>query len=80
MEEKQKLFKMLRSMNLGGESGLEPFTPPGTAIDVFTTPEIRGEFGAGLLDLHAMDDNELLSEVSKGIFVFLSFRHGIWSQ
>lgn len=62
MEEKQKLFKMLRSMNLGGESGLEPFTPPGTAIDVFTTPEIRGEFGAGLLDLHAMDDSELLSE------------------
>lgn len=62
MEEKQKLFKMLRSMNLGGESGLEAFTPPGAAIDVFTTPEIRGEFGAGLLDLHAMDDNELLTE------------------
>ncbi|CAF2056213.1 unnamed protein product [Brassica napus] len=31
--------------------------------DGFYSPELRGDFGAGLLDLHAMDDTELLSEV-----------------
>ncbi|CDY51066.1 BnaC06g07570D [Brassica napus] len=30
--------------------------------DGFYSPELRGDFGAGLLDLHAMDDTELLSE------------------
>ncbi|XP_041026154.1 vesicle-associated membrane protein 722-like [Juglans microcarpa x Juglans regia] len=30
--------------------------------DGFYSPEFRGDFGAGLLDLHAMDDTELLSE------------------
>jgi kinesin family member 2/24 len=29
----------------------------------FYSPELKGEFGAGLLDLHAVDDTELLSEV-----------------
>ncbi|KAJ6313640.1 hypothetical protein OIU77_015011 [Salix suchowensis] len=29
---------------------------------VFILPDFRGDFGAGLLDLHAMDDTELLSE------------------
>ncbi|XP_010269545.1 PREDICTED: kinesin-like protein KIN-13A [Nelumbo nucifera] len=65
-EEKQKLFKLLRNINFNGESGSEPYTPPaqssGTATDGFYSPELRGEFGAGLLDLHAMDDTELLSE------------------
>lgn len=69
VEEKQKLFKLLRNLNFNGESGSEPYTPtaqsmgaPG-ATDGFYSPELRGEFGAGLLDLHAMDDTELLSEV-----------------
>ncbi|XP_010259584.1 PREDICTED: kinesin-like protein KIN-13A [Nelumbo nucifera] len=65
-EEKQKLFKLLRNLNFNGESGSEPYTPPaqssGSATDGFYSPELRGEFGAGLLDLHAMDDTELLSE------------------
>ncbi|XP_058083637.1 kinesin-like protein KIN-13A [Magnolia sinica] len=65
-EEKQKLFKLLRNFN--GESGSEPYTPTAqssvatAAVDGFYSPELRGEFGAGLLDLHAMDDTELLSE------------------
>ncbi|XP_077219488.1 kinesin-like protein KIN-13A [Tasmannia lanceolata] len=67
-EEKQKLFKLLRSLNLNGESGYEPYTPTAqssgaaSVVDGFYPPELRGEFGAGLLDLHAMDDTELLSE------------------
>eukprot|EP01018_Ginkgo_biloba_P017526 Gb_23913 [translate_table: standard] len=68
LEEKQKLFKILKSMNLGGEAGSEPFTPPArsstglAAMEGFLSPELRGEFGAGLLDLHSMDDTELFSE------------------
>ena len=31
------------------------------------------------LQHHAMDESELLSKVSKGIFVFFYFRHNIWS-
>ncbi|KAK9086416.1 hypothetical protein Syun_028810 [Stephania yunnanensis] len=68
VEEKQKLLKMLRNLNLNGESGSEPYTPTGhssgamAAADGFFSPELRGELGAGLLDLHAMDDTELLSE------------------
>ncbi|KAG9443784.1 hypothetical protein H6P81_015124 [Aristolochia fimbriata] len=65
-EEKQKFFKLLRNLNLNGEP--EPFTPtaqgsgttPGS--EGFYSPDLRGEFGAGLLDLHAMDDTELLSD------------------
>ena len=34
-----------------------------SSSDGFYSPEFRGDFGAGLLDLHAMDDTELLSEV-----------------
>ncbi|KAJ0977729.1 hypothetical protein J5N97_013203 [Dioscorea zingiberensis] len=68
MEEKQKLYKLLRNLNFNGESGSEPYTPTSQsvggsgAMDGFYSPELRGEFGAGLLDLHAMDDTELLSE------------------
>ncbi|THU44091.1 hypothetical protein C4D60_Mb02t03730 [Musa balbisiana] len=67
-EEKQKLLRLLRNLNFNGESVSEPYTPTaqslGTipAADGFYSPELRGEFGAGLLDLHAMDDTELLSE------------------
>lgn len=67
-EEKQRLFKLMRNLNFNGESGSEPFTPTAQssggvpASDGFYSPEFRGDFGAGLLDLHAMDDTELLSE------------------
>ncbi|XP_074571112.1 kinesin-like protein KIN-13A [Curcuma longa] len=68
MEEKQKLFKLFRNLNFNGESISEPYTPTAqslggtSAADGFYSPELRGEFGAGLLDLHAMDDTELLSD------------------
>ncbi|KAF7029418.1 hypothetical protein CFC21_041172 [Triticum aestivum] len=67
----QKLYMLLRSLNFNGESAApisEPYTPTtqsfsgGPPTDGFYSPELRGEFGAGLLDLHAMDDSELLSE------------------
>uniref|UniRef100_A0A0D6R153 Kinesin-like protein n=1 Tax=Araucaria cunninghamii TaxID=56994 RepID=A0A0D6R153_ARACU len=68
LDEKQRLYKILKSMNLGGDPGSEPMTPqlqssmgPST-MDGFLSPELRGDFGAGLLDLHAMDDSELFSE------------------
>ena len=73
IEEKQKLYTLLRSLNFNSElasaSISEPYTPTGQSfsggvpVDGFYSPELRGEFGAGLLDLHAMDDSELLSEV-----------------
>lgn len=68
LDEKQKLFKFFKGMNVGAESGSEPITPTAqssaglAAADGFLSPELRGEFGAGLLDLHAMDDTELFSE------------------
>lgn len=72
IEEKQKLYTLLRSLNFNGElasaSISEPYTPTaqsfggGAHVDGLYSPELRGEFGAGLLDLHAMDDSELLSE------------------
>ncbi|KAK3160822.1 hypothetical protein QOZ80_1BG0065290 [Eleusine coracana subsp. coracana] len=72
IEEKQKLYTLLRSLNFNGELTAAPvsdtYTPTtqsfgsGVHVDGFYSPELRGEFGAGLLDLHAMDDSELLSE------------------
>ncbi|KAG1365237.1 kinesin-like protein KIN-13A [Cocos nucifera] len=68
VEEKQKLFKLLRNLNFNMESASELYTQTAQSIgaagasDGFYSPELRGEFGAGLLDLHAMDDTELLSE------------------
>ncbi|KAK3164346.1 hypothetical protein QOZ80_1AG0016390 [Eleusine coracana subsp. coracana] len=72
IEEKQKLYTLLRSLNFNGELTAapvsDPYTPTaqsfgsGVPVDGFYSPELRGEFGAGLLDLHAMDDSELLSE------------------
>ncbi|KAK1387584.1 hypothetical protein POM88_015762 [Heracleum sosnowskyi] len=67
-EEKQRLFKLMRNLNLNGEYGSEPYTPTAqssggvSAMDGFHSPEFRGDFGAGLLDLHSMDDTELLSD------------------
>lgn len=69
MEEKQRLFKLMRNLNLNGESASDPYTPTaqspggfGSPDDLYS-PEFRGDFGAGLLDLHSMDDTELLTEV-----------------
>jgi kinesin family protein 2/24 len=59
----------MRNLNFNGESGSEHYTPNAqtlggvAASDGFYSSEFRGDFGAGLLDLHAMDDTELLSEV-----------------
>jgi len=70
-------------LNFNGESGSEPYTPTSQsfgasgAADGFYSPDLRGEFGAGLLDLHAMDDTELLSEVSYIRFVENLARKGI---
>ncbi|KAL5541865.1 hypothetical protein UlMin_009575 [Ulmus minor] len=67
-EEKQRLFKLMRNLNFNGESGSEPYTPTVqsssgvAASDGLYSPDFRGDFGAGLLDLNAMDDTELLSE------------------
>lgn len=66
-EEKQWFFKLMRNLNFNGESGAEPHTPTAQTSGAVTSdglysPEFRGDFGAGLLDLHAMDDTELLSE------------------
>lgn len=69
MEEKQRLFKLMRNLNLNGESASDPYTPiaqsPGGfgSSDGLYSPEFKGDFGAGLLDLHSMDDTELLTEV-----------------
>nr|GMD63524.1 kinesin-like protein KIN-13A [Ipomoea batatas] len=68
VEEKQRLLKLMRNLNFNGESGSEPYTPTAQSSgaiavsDDFYSPEFRGDFGAGLLDLHAMDDTDLLSE------------------
>ncbi|CAL5184383.1 unnamed protein product [Lathyrus oleraceus] len=67
-EEKQRLLKLMRNLNFNGESGSELSTANiqtlggVAASDGFYSPEFRGDFGAGLLDLHAMDDIGLLSE------------------
>lgn len=59
----------MRNLNFNGESGSEPYTPTSQSFgasgvaDSFYSSDLRGEFGAGLLDLHAVDDTELLSEV-----------------
>lgn len=70
-EEKQRLFKLMRNLNFNGENVSEPHIPTPTAqssgaftpTEGYYAPEFRGDFGAGLLDLHSMDDTELLSDV-----------------
>ncbi|VFQ61069.1 unnamed protein product [Cuscuta campestris] len=68
VEEKQRLLRLMRNLNFNGESSSESYTPTvqssgGIGIpDGLYSPELRGDFGAGLLDLHAMDDTDLLSD------------------
>ncbi|KAL1543080.1 Kinesin-like protein KIN-13A [Salvia divinorum] len=69
-EEKQRLFKLMRNLNFNGETVSEHHIPTPTAqssgaftpTEGYYSPEFRGDFGAGLLDLHSMDDTELLSD------------------
>ncbi|KZV25608.1 kinesin-13A [Dorcoceras hygrometricum] len=67
-EEKQRLFKLMRNLNFNGESASDPSLPSTHSSGAFAlsdgyySPEFRGDFGAGLLDLHSMDDTELLSD------------------
>ncbi|XP_028798605.1 kinesin-like protein KIN-13A [Neltuma alba] len=52
-EEKQRLFKLMRSLNFNGESGAEPSTPTAQTLgsvavpDESYSPDFRGDFGAG---------------------------------
>ncbi|KAK4353946.1 hypothetical protein RND71_026140 [Anisodus tanguticus] len=75
MEEKQRFFKLMRNLNLSGESASDPYTPTAQILrgfgssDGFYFPEFRGDFGAGLLNLHSMDDTEHLTEVSSVIIL-----------
>ncbi|XP_019180887.1 PREDICTED: kinesin-like protein KIN-13A [Ipomoea nil] len=68
VEEKQRLLRLMRNLNFNGESGSEPYTPTAQnsggipVSEGLYSPEFRGDFGAGLLDLHAMDDTDLLSD------------------
>ena len=75
---------LMRNLNFSGEAGSEPYTPTAqssngiTASDGFYSPDFRGDFGAGLLDLHAMDDTELLSDVRVVLLShFISFTFGL---
>ncbi|CAA2985918.1 kinesin KIN-13A [Olea europaea subsp. europaea] len=67
-EEKQRFFKLMRNLNFNVETGSEPYTLTAqsstafSASESFYSPDFRGDFGAGLLDLHSMDDMELLSD------------------
>ncbi|BBM99793.1 kinesin family member 2/24 [Marchantia polymorpha subsp. ruderalis] len=70
LEDKQKLFRLIKTISSGAEPSSEPTTPPPysrpanrSGMD-FLSPEFRGDFGAGILDLHSIDDSELFSEVS----------------
>lgn len=66
----------MRNLNFNVETGSEPYTPTAqsstafSASESFYSPDFRGDFGAGLLDLHSMDDMELLSDVRRTYFVF----------
>ncbi|XP_024529613.1 kinesin-like protein KIN-13A [Selaginella moellendorffii] len=69
LEDKQKLFRLIKTISSGPDHVSEPSTPPQyvrsasqIGMDSILSPELRGDFGAGILDIHAMDDSELLSE------------------
>lgn len=68
VEDKKKLLRFINSVGNGSDPGSEPLTPPAdrygrqNGASGFLSPELRGEFGAGILDLHSIDDIELLSE------------------
>ncbi|XP_047330944.1 kinesin-like protein KIN-13A [Impatiens glandulifera] len=67
-EDKQRISKLTRNLNFNGEPAPEQYIPTAqTASMMFGSegiypPDFRGDFGAGLLDLHSVDDSELLYE------------------
>lgn len=70
LEEKQKLFKLVKSIGSGAESASESSIPPvfsfsasQSGMDGYFPPELRGDFNAGILDLHSIDDTEFFPEV-----------------
>ncbi|GBG65138.1 hypothetical protein CBR_g49500 [Chara braunii] len=71
LEDKQKLFRLIKAVNGSGELTAEmPASPPNfpplvhqNGFDSFLSPELRGDVSSGILDLHAIDDSGgLLSE------------------
>ncbi|KAH7282063.1 hypothetical protein KP509_35G010400 [Ceratopteris richardii] len=83
-EDKRKIFGSAKSTSTGSIPGIEPLTPPtymSGSQDVasgLSSPEFRGEFGCGIIDLHSIEDTELLSEVCQQfhLHLFLMFSMG----
>jgi len=70
LEDKQKLFRLIKTISSGVDSVSEPSTPPAfsrsasqSGMDGFLSPELRGDFNSGILDLHSIDDTEFFPEV-----------------
>jgi kinesin family protein 2/24 len=71
LEDKQKLFRLIKTISSSGvDSVSEPSTPPAysrsasqSGMDGFLSPELRGDFNSGILDLHSIDDTEFFPEV-----------------
>jgi kinesin family protein 2/24 len=70
LEDKQKLFRLIKTISSGVDSVSEPSTPPAYSrsasqggMDGFLSPELRGDFNSGILDLHSIDDTEFFPEV-----------------
>ena len=70
MDERKKLFRLIRSISGGLEPSSELLTPARyssgrrNAVDWLPSSELHGEIGGGILDLHLIDDIELLTEVT----------------
>ncbi|KAH7288800.1 hypothetical protein KP509_31G043800 [Ceratopteris richardii] len=67
-EDRQKLFRLMKSMGGGMEPGVETFSPLNygsgrrNGVDGLLSSELHGDIAGGILDLHSIDDVELLSE------------------
>ena len=69
-------MKLIKSISGGAEpssggGSIDPLMPPSYGSGRYnnvggglSSPELRGEIAGGILDLHSIDDVELLSEVS----------------
>ncbi|KAG0587846.1 hypothetical protein KC19_2G195600 [Ceratodon purpureus] len=72
LEDKQKLFRLIKTISSSGaDSVSEPSTPPTysrsasqSGMDGFLSPELRGDFNSGILDLHSIDDTEFFPEIA----------------
>lgn len=70
LEDKQKLFRLIKKINGGADSASDPSTPrtysrsaSQSGMDGFLSPDLRGDFNSGILDLHSIDDTEFFPEV-----------------